>query len=507
VGLHRTWSVLAVGLLCLPAAPSRGAETAKQDGRDVKNLTALIDRHVEARWKEKGIQPARAAGDGAWLRRVYLDLAGRIPPLREARDFPQDPSPDKRARLVDKLLRSQAFARHFARTWTQLILPQTVTDNPLNGAGMENWLRGQFRDNVGFDRITRAILTSRVDNFGGAGSFFLVNGRVPENLAASTSRVFLGVRLECAQCHNHPFARWKKEQFWEFAAFFTEVQVLTPAQAAKKRAGRLTIPGTKDEVAARTPGAKEPADLGSRTDPRTALAAWVTARDNPYFARATVNRVWALLLGTGLIDPTDSLGEEPTASHPELLDALAKDFVGHGYDLQRLVRAVVLSKPYALSSQGSGSTPPSPQFFARMPVRALSGEQLYESLTQVVGEVDDDSTVNTPARTDFLSRFASADRPVETHATILQALHLMNGPFVGEITDPRKNARLRTLIESRSATATKVEQLYLLTLCRKPTAAEKKRLARHVTAAKDPARAYADVLWVLLNSHEFDVNH
>lgn len=480
------------------------------------DLARRIDERLAARWRAEKVAPAAPTDDGAFLRRAYLDLVGQVPTITEVRDFLDDTAPDKRARLVDHLLTTEAHARHFASLWRKLLIAEA---NPFivgQAAPLEGWLAQQFKDNGGYDRLVKALLTApQGDPM--LVSYFQANENKPETLAASATRVFLGVRLECAQCHDHPFAKWKRAQFWETAAFFSDVRPL--GQPAPKRRGEITIANSDRVVRARFLTG-EKFILDDTTDPRASLANWLVNKDNPYFARATINRVWAHFFGMGIIDPIESLGEEGAPSHPELLDELARTFATEGFDLRFLVRAITASKAYALSSTGTTAARETPRLFARAAVRGLTAEQLFDSLAVVTGEGSPLDGTRAPfpvrperfaQRTEFLARFSSQDRPVDAQTSILQALHLMNGKRTEAATSLAGNRLLRTVAESRGRTnAQRIEELYLVVLARKPRPAELSRLVRYVDAGgarNDPREALADVLWALLNSPDFALNH
>ena len=338
-------------------------------------------------------------------------------------EFLDDPSPDKRRRLVDRLLAGPAYVAHFTTIERRLMIPEADTNRQLRlvAPAFEAWLRQQVAGNVGYDRIVRELLTVPVaadrsrqptPAVPGLGRvqepsplpFYLAKEVKRENLAASTARLFLGLRLECAQCHNHPFATWTREQFWGYAAFFSSLEPQGPP-AAVALAGRIrevpnrheaTIPGTSKVVQATFLDGSAPEPGGPRSRRGAILADWMTAPENPFFARAAVNRIWAQLFGIGLVDPVDDMGADNPPSHPELLDALARSFVDHGFDRKFLIRAIVLSRPYQLSSAGPRADEAVPvldasedlatsRLFARMAVRGLSGEQLYDSLAQAIG--------------------------------------------------------------------------------------------------------------------------
>jgi hypothetical protein len=561
---HR-FGVVGVGLLCLAlapplraAAPDAAAELSKEM-KAALELTAKIDRLVEAHWTAKGVQPAPPADDAEFLRRVYLDIAGRIPRIGEVRRFLEDQAPDKRLRLIEHLLAKDHDGRdspsyryvikQLAEVWRAQLLPET-NNQRFNqfGTALDAWLKDRLGNNVGYDQLVRELLTARVAANAPQGgrpvalnpnepsplAFYQANEFKPENLAAATSRLFLGVKLECAQCHDHPFAKWKREQFWEYAAFFAGIQPQRGGFAAQRdeaAAREITIPGTERKVQARFLDGAEP-KWQDGTTTRATLAEWVTAPDNPYFAKAAVNRLWAHFFGIGLIDPVDEMvGAENSAGNEELLNLLAREFVEHQFDLQFLMRAITASKAYQLTSAQTDPSQADPRLLARMNLKGLTPEQLFDSLAAATGYREPANPnqrvvvfpgVNTP-RGEFLAKFANhSDKRTEYSTSILQALMLMNGRFVENATagdeaalnDPQmqKSVTLGAIIDFPffDTTEKKIEALYLATLSRPPRANERERLVKYVekdNPSGDPKKALADVLWTLLNSSEFILNH
>jgi hypothetical protein len=509
--------LLGLGLLSLALAPALHAAD-----RDVEALATAIDARLAAAW-DRDVRPADRAEDAEFFRRVHLDLAGRIPSVTEVRDFLDDDRPNKRRLWVDRILQADpddpsyrdAHVHHFANVWRDWLLAQTNQQVQFQQPALEAWLRQRLRTNVGYDRLVRELLTQTFDGNGGPGRgegspavFYQANEFKPENLAGSTARLFLGVKLECAQCHDHPFDHWTRTQFWQFAGFFTDL----PAQGQPGQQGRpsgrgeIRIPGQDRVVRARFLDGKEPR-WKEGTGTRPTLAEWMTAADNPYFARATVNRMWACFFGVGLADPPDGTTSEPPAAHKELLDELARQFVAHGYDLKFLIRAITASQAYQRTSAVSHSSHKSAHLFARMPLRGLSPEQLFDSLAEATEYGADGAR---PARGQFLARFVGQEQKTDYQTSILQALYLMNSQFVADRTSLAKNRTLATLAEQRTSTARKVESLYLVVLSRKPRPDEAERLVKYVEKggpAGDPKKALADVFWVLLNSPEFILNH
>jgi Protein of unknown function (DUF1553)/Protein of unknown function (DUF1549) len=533
---HRLLAV-SLGVLTLALTPAlRGVDGSVQSAirnpQTAIEAAARIDQRIAAAW-DKDVKPAPLADDAEFFRRVHLDLAGRIPSITEVRDFLEDDRPDKRRLWVDRILEADpddssyrdAYVSHFANVWRAWLLAQTNQQAQIQQPALELWLRQVLKANVGYDRLVSDLLTQQPGPgiaIGGGepstGAFYAANEFRPENLAGTTARLFLGVKLECAQCHDHPFAQWTRTQFWEYAAFFTDLpQQGRPNQPpARGPRGEIKIMGTDKVVKARFLDGKEPDWKDNRTRPT--LVEWMTAADNPFFARAAVNRVWAHFFGVGLVDQPAGAGDETPANYPELLDELAGAFVAHNYDVKFLIRAITASQAYQRASAVSHPSQRNLRLFARMPLRGLSPEQLFDSLA-VATEYQDTTPADPLAalrggpqspRNQFLGKFPAQDQKTDYQTSILQALYLMNNDFIADRTSLQKNRTLATLADQRTSTARKVESLYLVVLSRPPRADESDRLVKYVDAggaAGDPKKALADVFWVLLNSPEFLLNH
>lgn len=539
--MNRVSLWLVAGGLLVAAAPTTGAAPPKavrpEPSADAAVLASRIDQMLAAAWASKGIAPAAPATDSEFLRRVYLDLIGRIPTVAEARAFLADSRADKRRRLVADLLARPAYARHFTTVWRHLLLPEADTSIQARflSPGFETWLRDQFSRNAPYDQVVRDLLTAPVDQannraFGdGSASpvaFYLAKEAKAENLASASARVFLGLRLECAQCHDHPFSTWTRDQFWELAAFFAGIRAqdrgngfVTPEKEVLDRR-ELLIPGTERVVQATFPDGGEP-QWQFKVGPRQTLANWITAKGNPYFARATANRVWAHLFGTGLVEPIDEMvgGQDTVVHHAELLNELAKAFADHQFDLKFLLEAIVSTRAYQLTSRGREPQAP---LFSRHPLRGLTGEQLFDSLAIATGQPDAEAEnpfvifQGGSARTEFLTRFGQqTNRPTEHETSIIQALTLMNGQIVGQATDPTRSLLLSAALEAPFLSErSRIETIYLATLSRQPTPSEMERAVAFVkkaAAGGEPQKrrdeAVADVFWSLLNSTEFVFNH
>jgi hypothetical protein len=541
------WAPCLTALL-LAGPSAKGADAPDPAAADVQALAAKIDQLLAQHWSQSKVEVAPRASDAEFLRRVFLDIAGRIPSVAEAREFLRDPRTDRRARLVERLLSSPRYIAHWTNVWRALLIPEAGNNFivRLQQGSFESWLREQVARNAGYDQLVRDLITAPVNNQNlgavfapGAPpsplAFYSAKEFKPENLAASTARVFLGASVECAQCHNHPFSDWKREQFWELAAFYSGIRsqqtmdILIPSkEVADQR--QLTIPGTDKVVHAKFLDGTAPV-WKPQTATRTTLAEWLTSPNNPYFARATVNRVWAYFLGNGLVEPLDEVVTAASPSHAETLDLLASEFAAHKFDMKFLIRAITSTRAYQQSSaaasgpRNGGSDEPT--HFARMPLRGLTPEQLFDSLATATGYRDaggsDDLRTliaggNRSARSEFLTKFAHlSERTVEAPTSILQALTLMNGKVIADATSLTRSETLAAVVVMPFASnADRVEALYLATLSRLPTARESERAVRFVEEAvrnrNDEARraandeALADVFWALLNTSEFKLN-
>jgi hypothetical protein len=510
---------LVAGLLVLLAAGPAPAAPP-----DPVQLAERIDAHLDARFKAEKVTPAPQADDAEFLRRAYLDLTGRIPTPRDVHDFLADKDPDKRAKLIDDLLDSPRCATHFAAVWRSALLPEAASDAQARvfQPGFEAWLKLKFRANTPYDKFVRELLTAPISTDAQAPeavlrdptkpnalAFFAVKDAKAENLAAATARVFLGVQIECAQCHDHPFGRWEQDQFWQTAAFFSGIErqgddIFAPIADARRR--EITIPNKKRTQPATFLDGTEP--KWAAASPRQVLAEWVTSKNNAFFARATSNRIWGLLFGRGIVDPVDDFNDANKPSHPELLNDLAKALTDADFDLKFLIRAICRTKAYQRTSARTDASQDKPQLFARMAVKGLTGEELYDSLALATGYREPGG--RTIARDRFLTQFALRGHATEPETSITQALALMNGQFLNTVTSTEGSPTLVAVCETPGmTTATRVEALYLAALSRKPTAKELGRMVKFVTEGGTgrTTERLSDVFWVLLNSPEFRLNH
>lgn len=534
--------VLAI-LVTTPVA--WGQSQAWRSKQEVAALTKRIDDHIAAGQRAAGVTPAPPADHAAFFRRIHLDLAGMIPTLIDMSDYLGNEDPDKLWDWSERFLDQKAYSKHFAAVWRGHILNAANQQATPFLPPFELWLKDRLHNNQSYDRLVRELLAPGAENNGNmmqfrpggmapaSGSpvaFYLASESKAENLAGAASRVFLGVKLECAQCHAHPFAKWTKDEFWQFAAFFVgtqpglnrvpvEGQAQAPPPASTVR--EITIPGTDKVVKAKFLTGEEP-KWKANEPTRSVLAEWLTSPKNPYFAKATVDMVWQYFFGVSLLEPIMEPSDDSPITHPQLLNDMAQQLIDHQFDLKFLIRAIVHTQAYQRSSGNHGTvTKDDYVLFTRMPVRGLSPEQLYDSVIEAaIGPKGHDEMRYQPnyefgprqgggGRAEFLSKFVNQDRRHESQTSILQALFLMNGKFLSERI--RNNANLDTLADPMSKYATteaRIRTLFLMSLSREPRPDEYARLVPFVDAGGSLQRQkLGDILWALLNSAEFRLNH
>jgi hypothetical protein len=520
---------LLLSLAALVTLPLAG-EIAAGDEPSEQEMTARVDALLSEAWQRAKVEPAPRADDAEFLRRAWLDLCGIIPPLNDAdgisgvRDFLASSDPEKRTKLIERLLARPSHATHFANLWKEELLPADANARRVGEAGFQSWLRDQFAVNRPYaDLAADLVLARGAATSRGPALFYTALELKPEEIAANSSRVFLGTQIQCAQCHDHPFDHWKKGDFWGYAAFFARLSRGGSRQpfgfeVLDSEAGEVTLPGTTQVVAPRFLGGEDSLDEpgGNR---RARLANWLKSPDNPYFPRAAVNRVWAILFGRGLVHPIDDFGQHNPASHPELLDELSRDFVRSGYNVERLVRVLTATRAYQFTSRTTSGGDDRPELFARMAIKSLSAEQLYDCLIEamrrreimVPGSPAGASRSLLPARQTFLAKFrAPGQGATEYEGGVPLALTLMNGDATRQATDLSQSDLLLALDAPFLTSEEQVEVLFLSSLSRPPSAEERKQFVDYVKSASgNPGnrQALSDILWALLNSAEFAFNH
>jgi hypothetical protein len=479
-----------------------------------------IDPFVWTKLNQLGIVPAELADDSTFIRRVFLDTIGTLPTPAEVRDFLSDAAADKRGRLIDKLLERPEYADYWALKWSDILL---VDRNRLAERGafeFHQWLREQFVQNRPYDAWVRELVTAsgNTGTFGPANFYRTVD--TADVAARTISQAFLGVRVECAQCHHHPFEKWSQDDFYGLAGFFNglERKPISPDRVLVYHAGyrETRIPLVNRLVPTRALGAGVPDGL-DQGDPRAKLAAWMTEPGNPWFARLLCNRLWKQFFGRGLVEPEDDLRSTNPATNEPLLDYLAGQLVHERYDLKALVRLLVNSRVYQLSSATNATNADDEQNFSHHYPRRLPAEVMLDAICEVTGVAE--AFPGCPPRTRaialwdnrlpsyFLEVFGRPERnsPCEcgrsSEPTMAQALHLMNAPEV-ETKLADRDGRVAQLIGSGMSTAELVDTLCLAALAR-PAGAKEQAVADKLFGPVATESAAEDFLWTLLNSYEF----
>ncbi len=485
----------------------------------------FIDRHVWDKLARLGIPPSAPADEAALLRRTFLDVIGTLPTPAEARAYLAGRDARKREKLIDALLARPEYADYWAMRWADILRVDKDAVTPQGAVAMTRWLRRQFAQNRPYDAMARDILTAQGPTAAeGPGAFYKVLN-MPDVMGRSVSQVFLGVRIECAQCHHHPSEKWTQDDYYALAGLFSGVHLKAlpgGATAIVARGGAdLNHPRTGKPVPARPLGAV-PVPLANVADRRTVLADWMTAPDNPYFAAALANRLWAHYFGRGLVEPLDDLRATNPATNEPLLLELAKHLREQKYDIKAFTRTLLLSRVYQLGLATQANRDDE-QNFSHAPHKALPAEVLLDAVCQVtgVGEKFNGWPEGYRAIQVWDNRMPSYffrifGRPVRfsvcecergNEPTITQALHLMNSSEIGDKIRARRGTA-RTLAESTKTPAEIIDELSLAALARYPTEREKAvMLETFKQEGVDRRAAVEDVLWALLNTKEFIYNH
>ncbi len=496
-----------------------------------------IDRLAFERWKALRLVPSPLADDATFLRRIYLDACGMLPTVEEARAFLEDADPQKRERLIDALLERPEHASWWALKWADRLGCNQRFVGKTGAIKYFRWIEHQMAAGVAEDEFVRLLVTSSGGNYGRPAASFYRLPRTPEDRAEHVAQVFLGLRIGCARCHNHPGESWTQEDYYGLAAFFAQLKYRDgPFYNHQYDKEETIIPVRSGEVVhPRTGQPVRPRPLGGAPiveeaqDRRETLAEWLTSEDNPYFARAAANRVWHAVFGRGLVDPVDDMRSSNPASHPQLLDYLARRYVALGFDHRRLLREIFNSTVYQLSSQTNESNASDERYFSHAYVRLLSAEQLLDALSRATGKAEKFAGFPAGLRAvelpdgeynhRFLQTFGRPARALSCacergdDSTLVQALELVGGRLIEEKIRA-SGGRLDRWFAAAQADgmaqpdfAALVDELYLATLCRYPAEAERDLVVRQLQQAPDARQAAEDVLWALVNHPEFLFQH
>jgi len=552
-------AILAGLFLASVARPASPAESEHFGIPQVK----FINEQISSHWTDAGLKPSEAAADGEWCRRVYLDIIGRIPSLDEVRAYVADSSPTKRPDLVDRLLGDDFiddYARNWTDVWSTVLIGRDVGNEMVSRPGMRQYLRRSFSKNIPYDRLMEELVTAtgvnanrkEADGFHGAANF--LSGKLDENgvqATAKTAQIFLGLQVQCTQCHNHPFNKGKQNQFWELNAFFRQTRALRrfsgtrdiqwielvdedfPGEGGNAEEAELYyelrnglmkvaypvfVDGTEISRSGYLPRTLEGGE-GIGVNRRRELASLI--KTSPLMPKAIVNRMWGHFLGYGFTRPVDDLGEHNPPSHPELLDGLADQFRQQSFDLKELIRWIVLSRPYALSSKATkGNHRDDPALgekpkFTHFYLRQMRAEELYESLLTAT-EADQSRGGEEAAKKkdEWLSQFITTfgtdegDDATAFNGSIPQVLMMFNGDLIKQATNAGKGGFLDHVANGSMKNAGKITTLYQSALARNPSAKEVAAANEMLVARKgDAIGALADIWWAVLNSNEFIINH
>lgn len=514
----------------------------------VTPLRDVIDAQARAAWQREKITPARPAGDAEFMRRVYLDLIGVIPSYDEAREFLASTEANKRSQLIDRLLDDPRYAQHQADVWDMVLFGRHPPGNDADKReGFQRWLREQFLQNRPYDQWVRDILRAEgntVDD--GAPMYYVQYKNRPGDAMEALTQQFLGVQLQCARCHDHPFEPWKQLDFYGMAAFLARLDVVnagkqgnfTKFMIGEKSTGDVLFTGPVSEQGAGKKGEpvkprflrgeelvepplregfKEVKFEANKPPPKPEfsrkdqLADWMTRSDNAYFARAVANRVWAQFLGRGIVHPVDNMSESNPPSHPELLNALTSSLVEHAFDLKWYIRELCNSRTYQLSSAGSVKEA-SPHWFEQARLRPLSAEELIESWrvatgydAAYTGKKSDDRY--RPLGSGYLVRFFGqpTNGVGDFQGGLQEHLYLNNGPL-GQLVAKGKGGLLDALTNSQDALPQRIDRLFLSVLTRQPTAEEREELSAYLADDKK-GEHLSEAIWVLMTCSEFRFSH
>jgi hypothetical protein len=628
------WQPAAVGLLvfCVLAASANATPEGKPGKTPTKTATkpvagtaafspAAIDQMISTQWGKQKIVPAPPVDDARFLRRAYLEIVGVIPTAEAVSKFLADKSPDKRARVVAELVDSPRYAENWTNYWDTVLMGRQVRAQVIDRVAWRQWLHGQFAKNVPWNKFAYDLITATgvnssggsvaraagiampadrrgpamagemQDEAGGLSSGGKVNGAVnwlvkyaqtPADLSGQASKVFLGVQIQCAQCHDHKTEKWKQDDFRRFTACFMNARPFPVGEYAKGNIRRVEVrdvyrpfvqprnkqAAARNEYISVPPAALDGTDFANSQNRRQALAEWMTAPENPYFAEAIVNRMWAHFMGRGFVEPIDDFRETNPAVMPELLKKLADDFVAHDYDLKHLVKTICATKTYQLSSAPFKGDDPDNTLWARYRLKSMGPDEMLDSLVtatnlgtlleRVAGGNLDNLKMLMKRQFTFLFDTDEETEEKEFEGTIPQALLLLNSSITNRSVSPIPGTALAQVLALPGGDAQKIESLYLRTLSRKPTTTELKKWTEFLNAPRDAiitdnpvvnerplarrgrpmppitpenrraagqdplgrlgnrfagastdpkVQAYEDLFWALLNSSEFMFNH
>jgi hypothetical protein len=491
-----------------------------------------IDKHVFARLRSLQVQPSEVSEDSMFLRRAYLDLCGVLPSAAEARRFLADRDPRKRARLVDRLLQRPEYADFWALKWADLLRNEEKAVDAKGVRHFQDWIRQSVSVDKPLDRFARDLITARGSTYEHPEANYYRTNLEPQKAAETTAQLFLGVRLGCARCHNHPFDRWTQEDYHGLAAFFARVRTKIADNRRRDkldlheingelivwidRQGEVSNPQKGGPMPPRLPGVGN-LKLARGADRLAVLAKWLTSRDNPFFARVMANRIWNHLMGRGLVEPVDDFRESNPASNEPLLDALAADLAAHRFRQKHLIRVIMACRAYQLSSRPTATNKDDEANFSHVLPRLLPAETLLDALSQVTGvpEKFKGFPIGTRAAQlpgvssgpNFLKTFGKPERlsacecERRSETTLNQAFQLINGEAITR--KVQESPLVGRLLRRKASNTEIVTEFYLAALSRYPNKREMRLVTARLAKAKDRQKAVEDLLWAVVNTKEF----
>jgi hypothetical protein len=499
----------------------------------------LVDTYTAKKWKDLGLVPSELCSDSEFVRRVSLDLTGTLPTPKQVNDFVADPDTKKRDKLVDRLLDSPDYAYYFANKWADILRVKRrgQPDRAKGTFAFHNWIRKAVARDKAYDLFARDILGATGDELSSPPVVWYKELSQPQEFVDDAAQVFLGLRLACAQCHHHPYEKWSQDDYWGLAAFFGRIgrKQIPILGSQQQQGGRLAVfnmsRGTVINKKTNRPAPLKPLDgkpieVSPYDDPRQKLVDWLVAKDNPFFARAVANRYWAHFFSRGIVDPLDDMRITNPPSNAELLDALAREVVDNKFSLKHLIRVIVKSRTYQLSSTPNEHNKHDKQNYARYYPRRMSAEVLFDAVNQVAqspagfGGLPSDR--HAPNRAIMLpdesfpsyfldvfgrpQRISACECERVSEANLAQALHLLNSDEVqGKLA--RQGGRADLITRDTRPDAEKVDELFLWAFARKPTDEQRKVALEHIAKnATNKRFAYENILWALLNTKEFVFN-
>jgi hypothetical protein len=501
----------------------------------------FIDERVLEKLNELNLPPSERCTDAEFIRRAYLDTIGVLPTPEETRTFLAEATPDKRDHLVDALLARPEYVDYWSYKWSDLLLVNSDKLPEVPMWSYYQWIRRQVEMNTPWDEFVRSLLTSTGSTEqNGAGNFFVLHDE-PTRLAETVSVAFLGMSVNCAKCHNHPMEKWTNDQYFAFANLFSRVRQKNGSQPNERviyadTTGDLVQP-LRGKPQPPTPLDGQPISLTSSIDRRVPMAKWLTAPENPYFARSITNRVWKNFLGVGLVESVDDLRMTNPASNEKLLSEAAAYLVKNNFDLKALMRAILTSETYQRSSVPRAENKDDTRFYARYYPKRLMAEVMLDAISQVTAEPTDFrmdkrnanrgigqsypmgyralQLPDTHTVSYFLNSFGRPNRVATCECertnepSMAQALHIANGDTLNQKLEAKDN-RVDQLLASEKSNDALVDEIYMLALSRKPTSPERAGLDKALAAAATPAEKrpiVEDVFWSVMSSREFLFNH